>query len=61
MFMVGQVIVELGWVDFDLDVPSSYPTPEPILPISHMPMQNGAVRGIPKINVNKTHVRDHQI
>ena len=33
------VVADLGWVDLNLDVPSSWPPPEPILPNFHMPKQ----------------------
>ena len=36
--MVG----DLGWVDFDSDVPSSCPAAQPVLPNPHWPQQNRA-------------------
>ena len=34
------VVVDLGWVDFDSDVPSSCPAAQPVLPNPHWPQQN---------------------
>ena len=60
LYRVGQVVVDLGWVDFDFYVPSPYPIPQPILPNFQLPKQNGAGSGMPKIDVNPTKVHDHQ-
>ena len=59
LYRVGQVVVDLGLVDFDWDVPSSCPPPQPILPNFQVPKQNGTGNGVPKINVNPTQVHDH--
>ena len=52
-------MVDLGWVDFDLDVPSSCLALEPILPTFQLPKQNGAGSGMPQFKVNPTLVYDH--
>ena len=54
IYRVRQVVVDLGWVDFDFNIPSSSPSPQPILPNLQLPKQNGAGSGTPKINVNPT-------
>ena len=53
------MVVHLGLVDFDFYIPSSCPAPQPILPNFHLPKQNEAGSGMPKINVNPTQVHDH--
>ena len=39
-YRVIRMLVDLGWVDFDLGVPPSCPTAQPLLPNSHQPKQN---------------------
>ena len=39
-YRVSQLVVDLGWVDFDLRVPPSGPTAQPHLPNSHQPGQS---------------------
>ena len=39
-YKVGLVIGNMGWVDFDFNVPTSYPIAQPILPSFHLPKQN---------------------
>ena len=48
---VRQVVMDLGWVDFDFNIPSSCPAPL----LGQLDVgQNGAGSGMPKINVNPT-------
>ena len=49
----------LGWLYFDLGVPPSCPTDQPILPNFHLSNQNQAASGMSKIEVNPTQVTDH--
>ena len=42
------VVADLGWVDFDSDVPSSCPAAQPVLPNPHWPQQNRADIGTSK-------------
>ena len=44
LYMVTLVVADLGWVDFDLDVPSTCPTDQLILPNTRLPKQNRAGR-----------------
>ena len=57
-YRVNLVVVDLGWVDFDLDVPPFCLAAQPILPNSHLPKQNWAENGTLKIKVNLTQVSD---
>ena len=57
--IVGRVIhllVDLGWIYFDLGVPLSCPAAQPLLPNFHLPKQNLADGGTTKIKVNTTQV-----
>ena len=54
MYRVSHLLVDLGWVYFDLGVPPSCPAAEPLLPNSHQPRQNWADGGTLKIEVNRT-------
>ena len=49
MYRVIHLLVDLGWVDFDLGVPPCCPAAQSILPNSHPPMQNWADSGTLKI------------
>ena len=49
------MIVDLGWVDFDLCVSPSCPVAQLLLPNSHQPTQSWAHSGTLKIQVNLTH------
>ena len=40
-YKVGLVIGNMGWVDFDFNVPTSYPIAQPILPSFHLPKETG--------------------
>ena len=53
-YRASQVVVDLGWVDFDLRVPPSGPAAQQHLPNTHQPGKSLADRG--KI---KNHVYDH--
>ena len=56
--------MDLGWVDFDLDVPPCCLAAQPVLPISHQPRQNQAEGGSAKIKFNPAQVRqemDHLV
>ena len=50
--------MDLGWVDFDLGVPPSCPSAQPLLPNSHQPKQNWADSGTLKIQVNPNPVHE---
>ena len=39
---LSHLLVDLGWVDFDLGVPPSCPPAQPLLRNSHQPRQNWA-------------------
>ena len=43
------VVSDLGWVDFDLDVPPSCPIAQPILPDSNLPKQKWADSGMTRV------------
>ena len=58
VYRVIHLVVHLGWVDFDLDVPPSFPAAQPFLPNFYQPMQNWADSGTLKIRVNPTQVDD---
>ena len=47
-YRVTLVVSYLGWVDFDLCVPSSCPPAQPVLPNSNLPKQNLADSGTTK-------------
>ena len=47
-YRVTLVVADLGWVDFDSDVPSSCPAAQPVLPNPHWPQQNRADIGTSK-------------
>ena len=49
------LIVILGWVDFNLTVPSSYPGTKPLLPNSHQALLSEACSGTLKMQVYQTH------
>ena len=51
-----QGVPSLGWVDFDLDGPPSWPAAQPLLPNFHQPKQNWADGGTTKIEVIPTQV-----
>ena len=53
-YRVSHVLVDQGWVDFDLGVPPFCPAPQTHLPNSHQPRQNWADSGTLKIQVNPT-------
>ena len=42
IYRVTLVVADLGWVDFDSDIPSSSPAAQPVLPNPHWPQQNQA-------------------
>ena len=50
--MVFHLLVDLGWVDFHLDVPPSCPSAQ-LLPNSHMPRQKVDHSKVNSIQVNK--------
>ena len=56
LYRVTHLLANLGWADFDLDVPPSCPAAHPLLPNSHQPEQNQADSGTVKIQVNPTQV-----
>ena len=47
-YRVIHLLMDLGWVDFDLGVPSSCPSAQPLLPNSYQPKQNWADGGTTK-------------
>ena len=53
-YRVTRVVANLGWVDFDLDVPPSRPVAQPILPNSHLPKHKWADSGMTKFIVDPT-------
>ena len=53
-YRVIHLVVDLGLVDFDLSVPPSCPTAQPLLPNSHQPRQNWADSGTLKTKVKPT-------
>ena len=53
-YILQDMLVDLGWVDFDLGVPPCCPAAQPLLPNSHQPRQNWADGGTLKIQVNLT-------
>ena len=56
MYRVIHLLVDLGWVDFDLGVPPYCPAAQLLLPNSHQPKQNWSDGGTTKIKVNPTQV-----
>ena len=54
------VVTDLGWSDFDWDVPPSCQVAQPILPKAYLPKLNRADNGMTKIIVNPTQIHDHQ-
>ena len=54
IYRVSHLLMDLGWVDFDLGVPPSLPAAQPLLPNSHQTRQNWADRGTLKFQVNTT-------
>ena len=60
-YSVNLVIVSRVWVDFDLEVPQTCHTAQPILLSFHLPKLNWADRGMTKNKVNPTQVHDHQV
>ena len=55
MYGASQLVVDLGWVDFDLRVPPSGQVAQPPLPNSHQPGQSLADRG--KLKIQSTQPR----
>ena len=53
-YRVSHLLMDLGWVDFDLGVPLTCPATQPLLPNSHHPKPNRADSGRPKIKFNPT-------
>ena len=49
LYRAELVVMDLGWVDFDLNVPACCPTAQPIQPNSHLPKHNRAGIGMAKI------------
>ena len=49
LYRASQSVVDLGWVDFDLIIPSFDQADQPHLPNSHQPGQSVADRGKLKI------------
>ena len=45
LYRVSHLLVHLGWVDFHLGVPPSFPAAQPFLPNFHQQMQNQADSG----------------
>ena len=56
-YRVVHLFVDLGWVDFELSVPPSCPSAQPLLPNSHQAIQNWADSGTLKIQVSLTSPR----
>ena len=54
IYWVSYLLVDLGWVDFDLGVSPSSPAAQTLLQNSHQPMQNRADSGTLKVEVNPT-------
>ena len=54
VYRVGLVVVHLGWVGFDLNVPPCCPAAQQIQPNSHLPKHNLAGSGMTQIYVNQT-------
>ena len=54
IYWVSYLLVDLGWVDFDLGVSPSSPAAQTLLQNSHQPMQNWADSGTLKVEVNPT-------
>ena len=52
VYRVIHLVVDLGLVEFDLGVPPSCPSAQPLLPNSHQPKQNWADSVTLKIQVN---------
>ena len=46
LYRVGLVVVDLGWVEIDLNVPPCCPAAQPIQPNSHLPKHNRAGSGM---------------
>ena len=53
-YRVPYLLVDVGWVDFNLCDPLSCPAAQPRLPNSHLPRQNWADSGTVKIQINPT-------
>ena len=53
-YRLSHLLMDLGWVDFDLGVPPSCPAAQPLLPNYHQPKQSLANSGTLSIQVNKT-------
>ena len=51
---VSHLLVHLGWVDFDLNVPSFFPAAYPLLPNSHQPKLNQADSGVSKSKLTQS-------
>ena len=49
------MVMDLGWVDFDLGVPSSCPSAQPLLPNSHQTRQKWAGSGTNSSQPNPVH------
>ena len=50
MYRVGLVIVDLGWVDMDLNVPPCCPAAKPIQPNFRLPKHNWVGSGMTRVN-----------
>ena len=48
-YRLGLVVMDLGWVDFELYVPPCCPAAQPIQPNSHLAKHNWAGSGITEI------------
>ena len=58
MYRVSHLVIDLGWVDFDMSFPPFCSAAKPLLPNSHQPRQNWADSGTITIEVNQNHVYD---
>ena len=54
MYRMGLVVVDLGWVNLDFNVPPSCRPTQPIEPNSHLLKHNKAGGGMTQIEVNQT-------
>ena len=53
-YRLSHLLMDLGWVDFDLGVPPSCPAAQPLLPNYHQPKQSYIDSGTLKNQVNPT-------
>ena len=51
---VSHLLMDLGWVDFELGVPPPLPAAQPILPKPHQPKPTRADNGTRKVQANPT-------